>query len=236
MVALAGPGWRLAPCHVSLVRETDQRAPARSTAADGSIGDAAHSSRDSDHNPDEQGWVDAVDITDDPANGCDVQELIDGIVARRDRRLGYAIHKRTIWRGYDKPGIPAFTPSPYTGENPHDHHAHISADDNHRGDTSPWWSPPIHDTEDFELNDDDRQWFREMFEIGLGKRELINVRPRSEVWRRTFESLEANRRILAKVAAIESAVTQLADGAIDYGKVQAAAESALREVLGELDS
>jgi hypothetical protein len=138
MVAIAGRGWVLAPCLVRLIEETDRLFPNRSTASDGSIGDPAHQARVSDHNPD-GGFVDAVDITDDDANGCDVSVLVHHLVASKDSRIKYVIHNRTIWRGYAKPGLPAFTPTPYTGSNAHMLHAHISVEDVARNDTRTWW-------------------------------------------------------------------------------------------------
>lgn len=172
MVATSGSGWRLAPALVRLIDETDRLFPQRSQASDGSIGDTAHSARTSDHNPDD-GWVDAVDITDDDAHGCDVALLAHHLVAKRDPRVGYLIHKGTIWRGYDKPGLPAFTPQPYTGPNAHEHHLHVSIDDDHRHDTAPWWPqaepapPPIAPAEDdaamyfLKHTDDPAVWFFE---------------------------------------------------------------------------
>jgi hypothetical protein len=40
--------------------------PERSKESDGSIGNAEHSARQSDHNPDQFGIVRAIDITNDP--------------------------------------------------------------------------------------------------------------------------------------------------------------------------
>lgn len=148
MVALSGPGWRLAPALVRLVDETNRLYPGRSTASDGSIGDRAHAARDSDHNPDPTGWVDAVDITDDDSHGCDVAVLAHHLVASRDTRISYLIHKGTIWRGYPKPGLPAFTPQPYTGPNAHEHHLHVSIADAQRTATRPWWPQPQQEDDD----------------------------------------------------------------------------------------
>lgn len=161
MVATRGAGWRLAPALIRLVNETDRLYPARSRTSDGSIGDPAHSSRTSDHNPDD-GWVDAVDITDDDTHGCDVALLAHHLVANRDPRISYLIHNGTIWRGYDKPGLPAFTPQLYTGPNAHTLHLHVSVDDDHRADTGTWWpqsaptpTPPQED--DVMLYDDPKR-------------------------------------------------------------------------------
>jgi hypothetical protein len=138
MVATAGRGWRLAPSLVRLVNETDRLFPKRSKASDGSIGDPAHAARASDHNPDD-GWVDAVDITDDDKHGCDVGLLVAHLVATKDDRISYLIHKGTIWKGYTNRGLRPFTPQVYTGPNAHKLHAHISIKDSGRTSTKSWW-------------------------------------------------------------------------------------------------
>jgi hypothetical protein len=154
MVATIGQGWRLAPCLVALVRETDKLYPDRSTASDGSIGDTAHASRASDHNP-ADGYVCAVDITDDKANGCDADLLAQHIVASRDPRVKYVIWNRTIAKSYENRGLPPWTPQPYTGSNPHDKHTHISVHNTAtvRNDTGPWW--PQEENDDMPLTDAD---------------------------------------------------------------------------------
>lgn len=119
--------WRLAHSLEALRDEVNQRWPNRSKASDGTIGDAAHASRDSDHNPWVQdgtmGVVTAMDITDD---GDIAEIIVRTLVARRDPRVKYLIHNRQIWRSYAKPGIPAWTPGPYDGVNAHLKHVHVS--------------------------------------------------------------------------------------------------------------
>lgn len=88
MVATQGPGWRLAPALAALIGEVDRRSPNRSTASDGSIGDAAHASRESHHNPWE-GYVDALDVTNDPLHGVDAWLLANAL--KDDPRLEYTV-------------------------------------------------------------------------------------------------------------------------------------------------
>ena len=143
MVAEHGLNWNLSPCLIELMHETDRLFPGRSRASDGSIGDPSHAARVSDHNPSlprPPGWVDAVDITDDDAAGCDVGRLVHHLVASRDRRVKYLIHKGTIWKAYDLNGVPAWTPTPYTGSNPHTHHVHCSIFSEGRFITGAWWA------------------------------------------------------------------------------------------------
>ena len=122
-----------------MVDEADRIAPNRNRKADGSIGDTAHSSRTSDHNPAPDGYVYALDLTHAPASGFDAHARARLVVARADRRIKYVISDRMIARGYDKPGVPAWTWTPYSGPNPHTFHAHFSVDAAFRNDTRPWW-------------------------------------------------------------------------------------------------
>lgn len=132
MVATQGRGWRLAPCLVTMVNEADRLAPNRSRVSDGTIGDAAHSARKSDHNI-EGGEVDALDLTHDPTGGWDAHARIRQVCARGDRRIKYAISQGRIWdpvHGWHR----------YVGPNRHDRHAHASVADRYDDDTSPWWT------------------------------------------------------------------------------------------------
>jgi len=141
MVATSGRGWRLAPCLGLLFKEADARKPSRSHAADGTIGNAEHAARTSDHNP-ADGWVCAGDIDDDnDSEELGVDLLIAHLVATRDDRVKQIIGNRTTWKAYDSRGVPAWTPQPYTGPNAHDHHRHISVwnTPEARNDLSPWW-------------------------------------------------------------------------------------------------
>ncbi|HKY57649.1 MAG TPA: hypothetical protein VJL80_06400 [Aeromicrobium sp.] len=124
--------WRLAKSLDKLRAEVNDLFPGRSKVSDGTIGDAAHATRTSDHNPwvkdGTTGIVTAIDITEDAERG--IPEIADFIVStlveRRDPRVKYIIHEGRIWRSYDKPGIPAWTSAPYTGTNGHFKHVHVS--------------------------------------------------------------------------------------------------------------
>jgi DNA/RNA endonuclease G (NUC1) len=124
------PAWRVARSLLALRRQVDARAPRRSKASDGTIGDAAHAARSSDHNPwvrdGAMGVVTAMDITHDPANGCDAGALADSILASRDARVKYVIWNRRIASSYVTGGVAAWTWRPYNGTNPHSKHVHIS--------------------------------------------------------------------------------------------------------------
>ncbi len=134
--------WRVARSLDQLLAQINAAAPNRSKVSDGSIGDTAHASRVSDHNPDSRGIVHARDYTHDPANGCDIDAIFAGIVASGDRRVSYLIRSRRItqWQG----GRLVWTP--YDGTNPHDAHGHVSVTAAGEDDTRPWQIGPSSST------------------------------------------------------------------------------------------
>lgn len=110
--------WRLAESLKKLQAEINELAPGRSRVSDGSIGDAAHSTRPSDHNPNGQGIVAAIDVTHDPAGGCDGRILSRSLIT--DSRVKYVIFNSRIWKSRTGQW------ESYHGENPHDRHVHVS--------------------------------------------------------------------------------------------------------------
>ena len=120
----SGDGWRLANSLITLGNQLSDLWP-QSGPADGTIGDAAHRARKSDHNPNLAGIVTAIDV--DEVVEDRGQALVDALVGSRDARIKYVIHESKIWRSYPKPGIPTWTPAPYTGlTNMHLSHVHLS--------------------------------------------------------------------------------------------------------------
>jgi hypothetical protein len=122
----------LSPALAKLRSEVDAAAPNRSTASDGWIGDPAHASRHSDHNPEGDGSVDAVDITHDPAAGVDMNAITDRVKddPRMDADGSYIIWNRRIWSGSSW--------ATYTGSNGHTVHAHFSIGDSVQNNTADW--------------------------------------------------------------------------------------------------
>ncbi len=147
--------WRVSKALLTLRAEVEKAHPGRSKVSDGTVGDTSHSARVSDHNPDENGIVHAWDVTvwdgPDADNLDDVaQPLAEFLRAKRDPRTKYVIHRGQMFRSYDKPGIPAWTWSPYTGPNGHFHHVHVSV---YGDDGAPWGypgttNPPPHPEDD----------------------------------------------------------------------------------------
>lgn len=108
----------------SLVRLRDQvnaAYPNRNKASDGWIGDAAHAASPSDHNPNSQGVVNALDLTNDPAHGFDVHALAERLRVNRHPNLRYIISNSRIASAGT-----GWNWARYGGSNPHSKHAHFS--------------------------------------------------------------------------------------------------------------
>lgn len=115
--------WRLAKSLVRLREQINAAYPNRDKSSDGSIGDTAHSNRKSDHNPNSQGVVTAIDIDREleKDGSVTVEKLVVALQASRDPRLKYLIWNDAIT---DKNDITKW--KPYHGANAHRHHVHIS--------------------------------------------------------------------------------------------------------------
>jgi hypothetical protein len=99
----------------------------RDRTSDGWIGDTRHQARPSDHNPDAEGIVRAIDIDRDLSGKAkpdlmpDLADQLRLCAKRGDKRISYIIFdgriasskKSWAWRSY-------------TGSNKHNHHCHIS--------------------------------------------------------------------------------------------------------------
>ena len=118
--------WKLCKAGQQLRQQIDDSYPDRDRTSDGVIGDARHSSRTSDHNPDAKGIVRAIDIDRDLSGKKKpdlMPDLADQIrhAAKSDKRIAYIIFAGKIasprmgWRWRK-----------YSGINPHDSHCHIS--------------------------------------------------------------------------------------------------------------
>lgn len=123
-------GWRTARSLLTLLDQIDRKAPRRSRASDGTIGDASHATRDSDHNPwvvdGSTGVVTAIDITNDPRRGCSAEAIAEAIRSNQDPRVKYIIWNKRIASSTAIRGSAPWAWRDYTGSNPHDKHVHIS--------------------------------------------------------------------------------------------------------------
>lgn len=121
--------WHLAPSLKKLQADLDAEFGEK-RPADGTVGDASHAARSSEHNPDNdadsmpKGAVSAIDVY-TTANGktwisaSEFAKLLDAF--KKDSRVWYVIHKGYIYsRTYD------FAKRKYTGSNPHTNHIHLS--------------------------------------------------------------------------------------------------------------
>lgn len=120
--------WRLAGSLEKLREQVDEEWPKRSKISDGTIGDAAHASRTSDHNPwCGPGVVTAIDITDDSFDtGPDMAEVTEALRESRDRRIKYVIFNGRMFSSYPTSTYDAWEWRPYDGINKHAAHGHIS--------------------------------------------------------------------------------------------------------------
>jgi hypothetical protein len=119
---------KLSKAAVQLREQIDDSFPDRDRTSDGWIGDTRHAARKSDHNPDEAGWVRAIDVDRDLFKGSKpdiMPDLADQLrvacKSKRENRVSYIIFDGKIcspifnwkWRKY-------------TGANKHTKHCHVS--------------------------------------------------------------------------------------------------------------
>jgi peptidoglycan hydrolase-like protein with peptidoglycan-binding domain len=118
--------WRVAKSLLKLREQVNSRAPDRDKGNDGTIGDAAHASRSSDHNPwvtdQGVGVVTAIDITDDPKHKVVAADIAEVLRKSKDPRIKYVISRGKIFSSETRP----WQWRPYNGPNPHDKHVHLS--------------------------------------------------------------------------------------------------------------
>jgi hypothetical protein len=137
--------WRVAGSLLALRKQVNEKYPTRAKAADGTIGDEAHASRASDHNPwikeGEMGIVSGMDITHDPAHGVDSYKLAEQLRVSRDPRLKYVISNGRIFSSLVSPWVWR----KYNGSNKHSHHVHISVKETKKfyDDPAPWEVPML---------------------------------------------------------------------------------------------
>lgn len=133
--------WRVAKSLLQLRDQVNARFPDRDKSWDGTIGDTAHSSRKSDHNPNEAGVVCAMDITHDPDNGVDSYKMAEQLRQGRDGRIKYVISNGRIFSSTQSP----WAWRRYSGSNPHDHHVHVSVKSpaKYYDDPAPWELPML---------------------------------------------------------------------------------------------
>ena len=114
--------WRVARSLLTLRSQYNAAFPSRSTAYDGTIGDAAHQrAGTSDHLPGADGIVQAIDLTATPAQGKILAAAAIATLKARGQR-GYVIYAGRI----ANPSVQGGAWRRYSGSNPHNHHVHVS--------------------------------------------------------------------------------------------------------------
>jgi hypothetical protein len=120
--------FQLSKAAIQLRNQVDDTYPSRDRTSDGWIGDTRHQARPSDHNPDANGWVRAIDLDRD-LSGRTKPDLMPDLAdqlrilckSKREKRIAYIIFdgriasskKAWAWRTYE-------------GSNKHNHHMHVS--------------------------------------------------------------------------------------------------------------
>ena len=200
--------WRLAKSLMVLLDQIDDLYPGRSKTSDGTIGDEAHQLTVSDHNPDKYGIVRAVDITHDPAHGCDIDRITDALQLGHDPRVKYVIANHLIM--YGQGGPDAWRWTPYIGKDPHTNHLHLSVvADDRADDLTPWSLPRLTQEEDMQLSDTFTipNWDKDPT---LPEFERTTVQTALSVaQQRSWQALEACRQIDAQLIRMQEAISRL---------------------------
>lgn len=112
---------RLAYSLETLRNQINAEYPGRNKASDGWIGDSEHQKVASDHNPNSEGVVTALDITNSPQTDFDAHALADRLLEKRHPDLKYLISNGRIAGAWTNWGW-----VPYHGTDPHENHIHVS--------------------------------------------------------------------------------------------------------------
>jgi hypothetical protein len=119
---------RIANSLAVLRQQVDLTYPNRRKHDDGDIASPQHhlQNPNSDHEPNGHGVVTALDLTHDPANGFDSYAFAEILKDHRDPRIKYLISNRRI----SNPTIKDWAWRPYSRDDPHTGHIHISVSAN----------------------------------------------------------------------------------------------------------
>lgn len=218
--------------------QIDAAWPQRSRASDGTIGDPAHQARTSDHNPesppppgnpDQQ--VDALDITHDPVHGPDLAELTEAIRLSKDPRVKYVIYTRRIYSG--STGTQPWAWRPYSGDDPHTNHAHVSVVDNPH-DQIQDWSITMTTEEQDRAARVTNAWSAGVSKTSKGEVVApVDWRIRDEKWQASVSSALAASaaRESAAIAAIQALATA---GGVDAAPILARIEEVAAELGAQI--
>lgn len=123
-----------------VLRQATAKWPNRKTASDGLLPSAAHQKQNptSDHD-----HGNAVDLTHDPANGCDAHAWARWLSKQGFPEVKYLISNGKIWSTVRaKEGW-----RDYDGSNAHEKHVHVSINSDHRNSRRQWF-PAVEEDDD----------------------------------------------------------------------------------------
>lgn len=157
--------FRVPPSLNSIFVELNATWPNRAHRLDGTIGDIHHCPGSSDHCPDANGWIHAIDID---KNGIDPDYVV-GKLSNPDKVVRYI-----NWNGFQYHVRNDFRAVPLTQSDKHTTHIHVSIEHTPyaRGFTGPWGifpqfvSPPIVVPDLTTIPDND--WDHSSFVLELG--------------------------------------------------------------------
>lgn len=138
---------RIAKSLAVLRDQIDAAYPGRSKTSDGWIATAQHTKQNpnSDHEKNESGVVQALDITHDPAHRLDAGRIAEALLASHDPRIKYVISNKRIAgspEAVERKQVkgPPWAWHTYTGPNEHRLHFHVSVLDDPAkyDDQTPW--------------------------------------------------------------------------------------------------
>lgn len=152
--------WKPVAAIPVLFRQINERWPNRDKRTDGVIGDADHQARESDHNPDENGWVHAMDIDKDlnPGGADDAERLANELLEyARLRKPGSNRLKNIVFRDRVASGT---YPDKFWVWRPntkleHFDHIHVSYTDGTELDGREFDLPIFKENEDMPLTDEE---------------------------------------------------------------------------------
>lgn len=160
-----GRQWRVSSAILTLANQITIDFPDREPA-DGTVASRQHdlNSPNSDHRPSPHAAqtgaiVRAIDI----GGGEEVDAMLESIRLSRDSRVKYAIRFGRIFSSYAVGNRPAWQWGPYSGDNPHNTHGHLSV-----------LSGADHDARLWEIGDDDLALLTDDEQLQL-KRFLANI-------------------------------------------------------------
>lgn len=160
---------KLVPAGVTLRNQINSRYPGRDKRSDGWIGDSAHQSRRSDHNPDRNGWVHALDIDENMGkkgrwrNGRAARKLANQLRLYAKSglpgsdRIKYVVYEGKLTSGTYKSKWWTWRP----GNWGHYYHIHVSFTDKAQTDSRLFPLPIL--TKDRKLK---RYWWKQLRDAG----------------------------------------------------------------------